>query len=282
MKRLIFLLTVLISSISYSQNPSMRFFHATNIAAPPTFDANVNQYIDSVRSKGGTINSADSGYVYTLVTALKAHGTWVLCQRIGIGLGGTAASAGVDLKDPTKNITWSGSGTTYSAGVQWGSSAYGTTSWNPSTAPSSSGHLHISYYAQTGSTTSGNMSMDIDDGTNFLALQYAYTGSVSKGLFGTLTLTGGNTSAGGLLLMTTNSTNVKLFFNASSTATGAAAGSMPNSNLVLGARYLIGCCAVSNETNPMMFYSTGNEFSDAQVTSFTTDVTAFLTSKGIN
>lgn len=120
---------------------------------PPTCtDADALAFLSAAAITDPTITSA----ICTLVTSMKADGTWAKCSAIYPMVGGTATTHKFNLKNPLDTnaafrLSFSG-GWTHSANgaLPNGSNSFANTFYNPSTNASQNSH-HISYYSRTNS-----------------------------------------------------------------------------------------------------------------------------------
>ena len=115
-------------------------------------DADANAFLTAAGITDPTISSA----ICTLVTTMKADGTWAKMSAIYPMVGGTAATHKFNLKNPLNTnaafrLSFVG-GWTHSAtgALPNGTNTYANTFFNPSANASQNSH-HISYYSRTNS-----------------------------------------------------------------------------------------------------------------------------------
>jgi len=120
--------------------------------APTCADADAVAFLTATGITDATISSA----ICTLVTTMKADGTWAKCNAIYPMVGGTATTHKFNLKNPLDTngafrLLFSG-GWTHSSGgaLPNGTNTYANTFFNPSANASQNSH-HISYYSRTNS-----------------------------------------------------------------------------------------------------------------------------------
>ena len=120
--------------------------------APSCGDADAVAFLTATGITDATISSA----ICTLVTTMKADGTWSKCNAIYPMVGGTAPTHKFNLKNPLDTnaafrLLFSG-GWTHSANgaLPNGSNSFANTFFNPSANGSQNSH-HISYYSRTNS-----------------------------------------------------------------------------------------------------------------------------------
>lgn len=133
--------------------------------APTCADADANAFLTAAGITDPTITSA----ICTLVTTMKADGTWAKCSAIYPMVGGTAATHKFNLKNPLDTnaafrLNFQGGWTHSSTGaLPNGTNAYADTFLPVNTLSRNS--THISYYSRTNSV--GNFPYEI--GANSLA-----------------------------------------------------------------------------------------------------------------
>lgn len=115
-------------------------------------DADAVAFLAAAAITDATITSA----ICTLVTTMKADGTWAKCSAIYPMVGGTATTHKFNLKNPLDTnaafrLLFSG-GWTHSANgaLPNGTNTFANTFFNPSANASQNSH-HISYYSRTNS-----------------------------------------------------------------------------------------------------------------------------------
>jgi hypothetical protein len=120
--------------------------------APSCGDSDAVAFLTATGITDATISSA----ICTLVTTMKADGTWAKMSAIYPMVGGTATTHKFNLKNPLDTngafrLLFSG-GWTHSSGgaLPNGSNSFANTFFNPSANASQNSH-HISYYSRTNS-----------------------------------------------------------------------------------------------------------------------------------
>ena len=120
--------------------------------APSCGDADAVAFLTATGITDATISSA----ICTLVTTMKADGTWSKCNAIYPMVGGTATTHKFNLKNPLDTnaafrLSFNGGWTHSSNGaLPNGTNTYAITFFNPSLNASQNSH-HISYYSRTNS-----------------------------------------------------------------------------------------------------------------------------------
>jgi hypothetical protein len=120
--------------------------------APSCADADANAFLTAAGITDATITSA----ICTLVSTMKANGTWAKCNAIYPMVGGTATTHKFNLKNPLDTnaafrLTFTGGWTHSSNGaLPNGTNSFANTFFNPLTNASQNSH-HISYYSRTNS-----------------------------------------------------------------------------------------------------------------------------------
>lgn len=120
------------------------------VSAPSCSDADANAFLTAAGITDPTISTA----ICTLVTDMKANGTWTKMDAIYPMVGGTAATHKFNLKNPADTnaafrLSFSG-GWTHSANgaLPGGVNSFADTFYTPSTTAIQNSH-HLSYYSRT-------------------------------------------------------------------------------------------------------------------------------------
>jgi hypothetical protein len=128
----------------------MSFLVNPYLFAPSCADADAVAFLTATGITDATITSA----ICTLVTTMKADGTWSKCNAIYPMVGGTATTHKFNLKNPLDTnaafrLTFTG-GWTHSANgaLPNGTNSFANTFFNPSINASLNSH-HISYYSRS-------------------------------------------------------------------------------------------------------------------------------------
>jgi hypothetical protein len=130
----------------------MSFLVNPYLYAPSCADADANAFLTAAGITDATITSA----ICTLVSTMKANGTWAKCNAIYPMVGGTATTHKFNLKNPLDTnaafrLTFTGGWTHSSNGaLPNGTNSFANTFFNPLTNASQNSH-HISYYSRTNS-----------------------------------------------------------------------------------------------------------------------------------
>jgi hypothetical protein len=105
-------------------------------AAPAGYDADAQTVITAIEATdAGTLTTGQRTAINNRILAIKAQGKWTDLVAYYGYVGGTASSDAINWKSPgTYNVTWSGTVTHNSTGVQFdGSTGYGNTGINDNT-----------------------------------------------------------------------------------------------------------------------------------------------------
>jgi len=244
----------------------------------------------------GITDATISTAICTLVTSMKANGTWAKCSAIYPMVGGTAATHKFNLKNPTDTnaayrLSFVG-GWTHSANgaLPNGTNAYAETFLNASLTYTTS--IAISYYSRTNANTgTDQIDFGCTDSTNFLwiSAQYNASGFVNRFLSRNSSITiianAANADARGFYLSskTSNSANAfKIFKNGVVQNTQTGAGSFPNATLFLGAYNNLLSPSVLFSNRQCAFATISTGLTDAEAATLYTDVQAFQTSLSRN
>jgi hypothetical protein len=237
-----------------------------------------------------TITSA----ICTLVTSMKANGTWAKMNAIYPFVGNTASQQKWNLKDPRDlnaayRLSFVGGWTHSSNGaLPNGVNAYADTFLNPSLNYTTS--MGLSYYSRTNANTgTDQIDLGVTDLTNFLWISTQYNASgfvnrfLSRNSSSSILANAANADARGFYLSskTSNAANAfKIFKNGVLQNTQTGAGNPPNANLFLGAynNTILPGILFSNRQCAFATISTG--LSDAEAGTLYTDVQAFNTTLG--
>jgi hypothetical protein len=270
-------------------------FSSVTPAATGCSDSNATAWKNAVITAGGTVSSAQLGYVCTLITALKTHGSWSTLDRLWLWNGENTFQDVIDLVNlavatPVNSPTF-----VAAQGVSGdGSTSYINTNWYPAIGGNwANNGAQVTTYIRTNRTSSsptmaqfgthdapstgeataffayqgGDWTYDINDA--FFANQSTNTLGQAQGLW-TMVRSG---SASLSLLRNSNSTPV-------ATGTTSSAGSTSTMTAFVGA---------VNEGSPVFFCTDqiaitaiGGVLTDTQIATFQTDLNAYMTSLGTN
>jgi hypothetical protein len=144
-------------------------------------DADSAAFLTAAGITDATITSA----ICTLVTSMKADGTWAKCNAIYPMVGGTATTHKFNLKNPVDSnaafrLNFVG-GWTHSANgaLPNGTNAYADTFLTPTTTLSLNS-THLSFYSRTITTGGVRIDMAAKDTSLYLSSQYATNGVITN------------------------------------------------------------------------------------------------------
>jgi hypothetical protein len=244
-------------------------------------DADALAFLTAAGISDATITSA----ICTLVTSMKANGTWTKLIAIYPFVGGTAATHKFNLKNPADTnaayrLSFVGGWTHSSNGaLPNGTNAYADTNVNPSTNLSLNSHS-FGIYSRTNNTTGTQVYGVFQTGvTNFIQNNLSNGNIVSGALTNVINYTA-NPSTSLIMGTRTSNTLVKAF------RAGVLLGSntvsivsLPNFNIYLGARNGTGTAEFWTN-HQLAFAFLGAGLSDAEAATLYTDVQAFQTTLG--
>jgi hypothetical protein len=204
--------------MSFLVNP---YSYATGCA-----DADALAFLAAAGITDATITSA----ICTLVTTMKADGTWAKCSAIYPMVGGTATTHKFNLKNPADTnaafrLVFSG-GWTHSANgaLPNGSNSFANTFVLPSTAFSSNQNINISYYSRTSNNTTGyEFGVSYDNFSARFGLIARYFNLNSAYAFFGANVAGTNPDSRGFYSANSVSSGVQVVKNGSVLTTGAVA-----------------------------------------------------------
>lgn len=239
----------------------------------------------------GITDATISAAICTLVTSMKANGTWAKCIAIYPFVGNTASQQKWNLKDPRDlnaafRLSFVG-GWTHSANgaLPNGTNAYADTFLIPKNILAASNH-HLSLYSRTDITNIYDMGSGNVAGTELSSLflrRIGNTAGYDAGAFQINRNTFSNSDSRGFFNgSTVINTQSKYFKNGVLSGTKT----LTPANLILGPVNL--WIGAFNEFNTINFYSSkqcafasiGSGLSDAEAASLYTDVQAFQTTLG--
>jgi hypothetical protein len=246
-------------------------------------DADANAFLTATGITNPTIVSA----ICTLVTSMKANGTWAKCQAIYPMVGGTATTHQYNLKNPANTnaafrLSFSG-GWTHSANgaLPNGTNAFANTFYNPRAFATQNSH-HVSYYSRTNSNGT-EVEFGAADGTGGTVLEIRTSGTTYYRI---------NSAAGYITALDSDS---RAFYMANRTASNVINGwknstkiangsivtaTMTNLNYSLAAFNQFSNLYFSRKQ--CAFASIGSGFTDAEAVNFYNTIQTFQTSLSRN
>ena len=251
-------------------------------------DADALAFLTAAGITDPTITSA----ICTLVTSMKANGTWAKCNAIYPFVGGTSFTTKFNLKSPsTFELTFGGGWTFASTGITPnGINGYSETFLKPS-AVLSANSGHLSYYSRTNSAVLNELPMGVTNavGTSQFTLvvrrtdnSNSFRATESGSATGSINST--STDSRGLTLGSiTSATSRKIYKNGTLLNTNSSniTWSRLNGNIFIGAVNIFDQVTAGFYTNKeCAFASIGAGLTDAEAATLYTDVQSFQTTLG--
>jgi len=248
-------------------------------------DADANAFLSATGITDPTI----SGAICTLVTSMKANGTWAKCNAIYPMVGGTATTHMYNLKNPSNTnaafrLGFVG-GWTHSANgaLPNGTNAYADTFLNPTTTLSINSS-HISYYVRTNIAENRyDMGAGADPSAYIIIQSRSTLGNARFIVYtGDLNDVANSDSRGLFISNRTSSTVINGFKNTSKilnlTQTAIA---RPNRSIFLGALNFQGTNGpVLFSSKQCAFSTIGSGLTDAEATNLYNTIQTFQTTLG--
>jgi hypothetical protein len=259
----------------------MSFLVNPYLFAPSCADADAVAFLAAAGITDATITSA----ICTLVTTMKADGTWAKCNAIYPMVGGTATTHKFNLKNPLDTnaafrLTFTG-GWTHSANgaLPNGTNAYADTFLIPSTILNLNS-VHISYYSRT---IDSSLTYDIGAAVNpsaYLTL-HARASNVYRVMLNTGTVYDiANLNGTGLFIANRpSSTLINGFRNSTKTHANLARNSIaqPNISINVGGLNLIPRIASTYGSKQCAFATIGSGLTDGEALTLYNSIQAFQT-----
>jgi hypothetical protein len=247
--------------------------------APSCADTDAVAFLTAAGITDATITSA----ICTLVTSMKANGTWAKCSAIYPMVGLTATTQKFNLKNPLDTnaafrLLFSG-GWTHSANgaLPNGSNSFANTFFNPSANGSQNSH-HISYYSRTNSNLT-EVEMGGANASQGSVLEIRTSGITYFRInSGTAYITAADADSKAFYIANRTASNViNGWKNSTKIATGATASSaLVNLNYYLGAFNNNGTTQFYSRKQ-CAFASIGSGLTDGEAAALYTSVQAFNT-----
>jgi len=241
-------------------------------------DPDALAFFARVTAAGGSLTNTEKAAVTTLVTTMKADGTWTLMKAIYPMVGASAAACAQNLKSSSFTGTFTSGWTFASTGVTPnGTSAYMDTNFNPSVSGSlNSGHISI--YLRTNSLGTPCCDIGCFNGSNSGVNIYSRFSNTQLGRINEddANIIATTTSSGFNFATRLSSTVKKIGKNSTLTSFNTSPVSLVNVIITIG-------CLNNNGTKNQFsdrqnaFTSIGDGLTDTQATDFYTAVQAFQT-----
>jgi hypothetical protein len=243
-------------------------------------DADALAFLAATGITDATISSA----ICTLVTTMKADGTWAKCNAIYPMVGGTATTQKFNLKNPLNSnlafrLTFSG-GWTHSANgaLPNGVNTFANTFFNPLVNGSQNSH-HLSYYSRTNSNLT-EVETGVASATTQGSLIEIRTSNITYFRInsGTTYITYADTDSRGFYISNRTASNViNGWKNGVKVATGTVASTaLFNGNNYLGALNQSGTASFISRKE-CAFATIGTGFTDGEAAALYTSIQAFQT-----
>ena len=258
----------------------MSFLVNPYLFAPSCSDADAVAFLAAAGITDATITSA----ICTLVTSMKANGTWAKCSAIYPMVGGTAATHKFNLKNPADTnaafrLTFTGGWVHSSNGaLPNGTNSFANTFFNPSLNASLNSH-HISYYSRSNvNLTQSEMGAFVPGRTSQINARFSNVSYYRINTSDTGWVTFADTDSRALYIANRTASNVvNGWRNSIKVATGTVAStSLTNLNYYLGALNSSGVAA-SYSTKQCAFASIGSGLTDAEALALYNSVQAMQT-----
>jgi len=235
-------------------------------------DADAQAFFDRVTAAGGSLTTTEKAAVTTLVTTMKADGTWTPMKAIYPMVGASAAACAQNLKSASFTGTFSSGWTFASTGVTPnGTSAYFDTTLNSFTDLTQTSISFGIYYR------SNAVAVPIEgtfDG-NSLAISTRGTQTYfSIGTFGTIGPL--IESAVGFKAVSRNASNLRSYINATQNGTATNSANCPSLLMYLGALNFNGSPGFYS-SNEEAFAFIGDGLNDTNMSNYYTAIQAFQT-----
>ena len=245
-------------------------------------DADANAFLTAAGITDPTITSA----ICTLVTTMKADGTWAKCSAIYPMVGGTATTHKFNLKNPLDTnaafrLTFTGGWVHSSLGaLPNGTNSFANTFYNSSVSGLQNSS-HISYYSRTNSNLAESEAGASNNTTNGVVLLIRNTNftyyRVNSGI-GAGYISAADTDSRAFYLGNRTASNViNGWRNAVKIANGTVASTaLFNGNYYLGALNLSGATSLFSRKQ-CAFATIGTGLTDAEAAALYTSIQAFQT-----
>jgi hypothetical protein len=245
-------------------------------------DADAVAFLAAAAITDATITSA----ICTLVTTMKADGTWAKCNAIYPMVGGTATTHKFNLKNPLDTnaafrLTFTG-GWTHSANgaLPNGTNTFANTFFNPNTFATLNSH-HISYYSRSNINLT-QVDIGCATATNATNLNARFSNISYFRINATTALAGyisvADTDSRALYIANRTASNVvNGWRNSTKVATGTVASlSLPNINMYIGALNNNGVTA-NYSTKQCAFATIGSGLTDGEAAALYNSIQAMQT-----
>ena len=245
-------------------------------------DADALAFLAATGITDATITSA----ICTLVTSMKADGTWAKCNAIYPMVGGTATTHKFNLKNPADTnaafrLSFVGGWTHSSNGaLPNGTNAYANTFYQQTFLNTQ----HLSFYSRTNSIGLFN---DIGAGTGLVIPNSVIIARYLDRFYGNInqsvdTFVANTDSSGFFMTTRASATNLRLYKNLALVLTSSAAStSIPAFNIYIGA-FNQNNIATRFSNRQSAFASMGTGFTEAEALSYCANIVAFQTNLGRN
>jgi hypothetical protein len=254
--------------------------------SPLCADADGNAFLTATGITNPTIASA----ICTLVTSMKANGTWAKCSAIYPFVGGTSTTHKFNLKNPADTnaafrLSFSGGWTHSSNGIQGnGVNTFADTFLNPNgLIPLNSASMSIYSRTNLASNTAGDMGC-FSTSTQFLTF-LRLAANIFTVRLNTTNFNGSDVTSmdsRGMFILSRTASNIQRGFrNGSLIVNGNLASSaVPSFNIYIGAIYSVFAGLSNVSSRQYAFASIGSGLTDAEAVALNSSVQTFQTTLG--
>lgn len=263
----------LVSGLTASTTYYYRLRAATGV------DADAAAFFSRVYTAGGALTYTEVTATETLVSSMKADGTWTPMKAIYPMIGASAAACAQNLKSSSFTGTFTSGWTFASTGVTPnGTSAYMSTGLTPS-ANLLLDSVHLSAYIRNNTASGGAIGCADNSLANGLYLNPRYTNDTQYSRSNSNAGGGqANTAAAGFWISSRiTSTGFKIFKSNTTFATETISTSGRSANPIFVGAVQLANFGIEYSNRNLAFASIGDGLTDTQASNFYTAVQAFQT-----
>lgn len=233
----------------------------------------------------GITDATQKTAINQLVLDLKTYSLWTKMKAVYPIVGGTATTHKYNLINPADTdaafrLTFSGTWTHSSTGMASSSGAYANTHLVPNTVLSAVTDQHMSYYSETSNTGLYDMGAGSTNSPNLnLYIKFVSNSNFYGELSGVAYSIGSAVSGLGLGVVSSTSSNIKVYFNTTSNSFAAATGSKATDSIFIGASNSGGSASYATDRT-CAFASIGDGLNSTEAGNLYTAVQAYQTTLG--